>query len=113
MLEKFPEFYMKLSLSDIENLLEGLTYPSIENIILDLVGRKRIIAEIVDYTEDGKGMVHLSDTPSEFNAKDEAVAFQELHKAIKEINDLSELSKALSRDIIIDYGVETKVTYLY
>ncbi|KAJ9077684.1 COP9 signalosome complex subunit 3 [Entomophthora muscae] len=107
-IEKLPNFYMKLSLNDIRDNLKGLKYSSIENIILDLVERKKITAEIVDYTEKGKGMVHLFDAPLEFMPEDEVAAFHQLHKAIEEVDELAELSKALSHEIIVEYGTEAK-----
>lgn len=77
--------------------------------ILYLVGEGRIVAEIVDFTESGSGMVHLSDAPEEFSNDDEIATFLRLHEAIKSTDDLARITNNLSNDLIIEYGRDSKV----
>ncbi|KAI0225467.1 hypothetical protein L0F63_000828 [Massospora cicadina] len=94
---QLPNLYTRLSLKDIQAMLDGVHIHPLENLLLDQIGRGELAAEITDYTEDGRGVVHLSDTPEEFPTGDEMATFLKLHAAIKATDDLAQLTQLTCR----------------
>lgn len=103
---KLPNLYTRLSFNDIEAMFAGAHPHPLENLLLDLIERGELVAEISYHRGGGGGMVHLLDTPEEFSAEDELATFSKLHAAIQATDALGQLTQRTCQASIVECGMD-------